>query len=92
MAEGHEPPPYLDFELDPSSASKRPEQLVILLKRALEQEFPEAFATIEVYSLAAARGRFARCLSLGGSGGRLRRALLPSGFLGSSRDTSVGRL
>ena len=33
MAEGHEPPPYLDFELDPSSASKRPEQLVILLKR-----------------------------------------------------------
>ena len=24
MAEGHEPPPYLDFELDPSSASKRP--------------------------------------------------------------------
>ena len=49
MAEGHESSPYLDFELDPSSASKRPEQLVILLKRALEQEFPEAFATIEVW-------------------------------------------
>ena len=37
-----------EFVLDPDSASKRPEQLVSLLKRVLEQEFPDAFPPLEV--------------------------------------------
>ena len=42
-------PPSLDSQLDPSSPSKRPEQLVILLERALEQEFPEALEIIDIW-------------------------------------------
>ena len=41
--------PSLDFELDPSSPSKRPEQFVILLERALGQEFPEALEIIDIW-------------------------------------------
>ena len=37
MAKQQDTLPSLDFELDPSSPSKRPEQFVILLERALGQ-------------------------------------------------------
>ena len=48
MANPPAPLPSLDFELDPSSPSKRPEQFVILLERALGQEFPEALEIIDI--------------------------------------------
>ena len=41
-------PPVVAFELNPHSASKRPEQLVNVLTRVLSGEFPEAFEQIEV--------------------------------------------
>ena len=49
MVTRQDTPPSLDFELDPSSPSKRPEQFVILLERALEQEFPEALEIIDIW-------------------------------------------
>ena len=48
MAEHHDPPASLDFQLDPSSPSKRPEQLVSLLERVLGQEFPAALEIINI--------------------------------------------
>ena len=49
MANRQGTPPSLDFELDPNSPSKQPEQLVILLERALGQEFPEALEIIDIW-------------------------------------------
>ena len=49
MAKQQDTLPSLDFELDPSSPSKRPEQFVILLERALGQEFPEALEIIDIW-------------------------------------------
>ena len=48
MANRQDTPPSLDFHLDPSSPSKRPEQLVILLERALGQEFPGTLEIIDI--------------------------------------------
>ena len=48
MTEPPPKPPIAEFAVDPNSPSKRPEQLVSLLVRVLGQEFPEAFARLEV--------------------------------------------
>ena len=49
MAERENQPLYVDFNLDPTSVSKRPEQLAALLERALQQEFPESLDIIEIW-------------------------------------------
>lgn len=49
MTNRQETPPSLDFNLDPNRLSKRPEQFVILLERALEQEFPEVLEIIDIW-------------------------------------------
>ena len=49
MANRQDTPPSLDFEFDPSSPSKRPEQFVILLERTLRQEFPRALEIIDIW-------------------------------------------
>ena len=48
MAERGDRPLSVDFNLDPTSASKHPEQLAALLERALRQEFPESLDIIEI--------------------------------------------
>ena len=40
--------PSVQFELDPNTAGKRPDQLVSLLRRTLQQEFPDEIEQIEV--------------------------------------------
>ena len=55
MAEDFDPTASLDFPLDPSSPSKRPEQLVILLERELGREFPEALRTVDIVQAPGAR-------------------------------------
>ena len=49
MPEPQDPPPTVDFTLDPSSPSKRPEQLVSLLESTLRREFPEALEIVDVW-------------------------------------------
>jgi len=50
MANQEDTLPSLDFDLNPSSPSKRPEQFVILLEMALGQEFPEALEIINIWN------------------------------------------
>ena len=40
--------PSLDFQIDASSPSKRPEQFAALLDSALRREFPEALDVVEI--------------------------------------------
>lgn len=48
MPEQHDQPPTVEFTLDPTSPSKRPEQLITLLERALQREFPEALEIVDI--------------------------------------------
>ena len=48
MAEPASTPPTAEFQLDPTSASKRPDQLVSVLTRTLRQEFPEVFERLGI--------------------------------------------
>ena len=48
MAEHEDQSVTVDFKLDPTSPSKRPEQLATMLERALRQEFPESLDVIEI--------------------------------------------
>ena len=41
-------PKTVDFTLDARTPSKRPEQLAALLEQALQREFPEAGAVVEI--------------------------------------------
>ena len=45
--QGH--PSTVDFTLDPSGPSKRPEHFVSLLENALRQEFPQAVGIVDVW-------------------------------------------
>ena len=49
MPERQGQPPTVEFTLDPSSPSKRPEQFVSLLERALRQEFPQALEIVDIW-------------------------------------------
>jgi hypothetical protein len=49
MTKRQDTPSSLDFELDPSSPSKRPDQFVILLKSTLSQEFSKTLEIIDVW-------------------------------------------
>ena len=42
-------PSTVDFTLEPSSPSKRPEQLVSLLESALQREFPKALGIVDIW-------------------------------------------
>ena len=48
MPQQQDQPPTVEFTLDPSSPSKRPEQLITLLESALQREFPEAFEIVDI--------------------------------------------
>ena len=48
MPEQHDQPPTVEFTLDPTGPSKRPEQLITLLKSALQREFPEALGIVDI--------------------------------------------
>ena len=48
MAENFDPTASLDFQLDSTSPSKRPEQLVNLLERELGREFPKALEIVDI--------------------------------------------
>ncbi len=48
MVEPVAKPPTAEFQLDPGSASKRPDQLVSVLTRTLRQEFPEVFERLGI--------------------------------------------
>jgi len=48
MPERKDQPSTVDFTLDPSSPSKRPEQFVSLLESALRLEFPQAEEIIDI--------------------------------------------
>ena len=48
MVKDQGPPPSLDFRIDASRLSKRPEQLAALLESALQREFPEVLDIIEI--------------------------------------------
>ena len=48
MPEQHDQPPTVEFTLDPTGPSKRPEQLITLLKSALQREFPEALGVVDI--------------------------------------------
>ena len=49
MPERRDQSPTVDFTLDPSSPSKRPEQFVSLLESALRREFPEVLEIVEIW-------------------------------------------
>ena len=48
MVKDQDSPPSLDFQIDASSPSKRPEQFAALLDSALRREFPEALDVVEI--------------------------------------------
>ncbi len=48
MVTDQDPPPSLDFRVDPSSPLKRPKQLAGLLESALRRDFPEALDIVEI--------------------------------------------
>jgi len=48
MPEQHDQPPIVEFTLDPTSPSKRPEQLITVLERTLQREFSEAFEIVDI--------------------------------------------
>jgi hypothetical protein len=48
MVKDQDSPPSLDFRIDASSGSKRPEQLAALLESALRREFPGALDIVEI--------------------------------------------
>ena len=48
MSEDQQPSHSLDFELDPKSPSKGPQQLVALLGRVLGDEFPDVVKLVDI--------------------------------------------
>ena len=48
MVQDQDSLPSLDFQIDASSRSKRPEQFAALLDSALRREFPEALDVVEI--------------------------------------------
>jgi hypothetical protein len=52
MPEHQGQPSTVDFTLDPSSPSKRPEQFVSLLESALRREFPQAVEFVDIWHAA----------------------------------------
>ena len=56
MVKDQDSPPSLDFQIDASSPSKRPEQFAALLDSALRRELPEALDVVEIAQVPNPRG------------------------------------